>query len=128
MQTAILALLSTSIPLSTTLTATLTSVNALGNITVNPALKVLEQATSHHVMAFTSHGNLLLEASEGDFSLQTWEMVHGKAREACLSVDETSDNEDVDMDPQKASQPDILLKRVVRENICRQERWKRPIG
>ncbi|KAK0119214.1 exosome non-catalytic core subunit rrp46 [Cadophora gregata] len=86
LQTAIMALLSASIPLSMTLTSTflaLTSGGASRSIVVNPTLVESQAANSVHVMAFTSHGDLLVAESEGDFTLKDWEAAHDAAKAIC---------------------------------------------
>ncbi|CZS98320.1 related to RRP46 protein, involved in rRNA processing [Rhynchosporium agropyri] len=93
LQTAVLALLSASLPLSMTLTSTflaLTSDGSSKRIVVNPTLLESEAASSVHVMAFTSHGDLLVAESEGDFTLKEWEAVHDAAKSFCCDESQTS--------------------------------------
>ncbi|CZT08455.1 hypothetical protein WAI453_007239 [Rhynchosporium graminicola] len=93
LQTAVLALLSASLPLSMTLTSTflaLTSDGSSKRIVVNPTLLESEAASSVHVMAFTSHGDLLVAESEGDFTLREWEAVHDAAKSFCCDESQTS--------------------------------------
>lgn len=53
------------------------------NITLHPTVVEIERASSIHVLAFTSHGDLLLAESEGDFSMSQWDSVYDRAKAAC---------------------------------------------
>jgi len=70
-----------------TMTATLLIIsgnNPERKILRNPAPVDIERASSVHVLAFTSKGDLLLAESEGIFSVQEWNEVYSEAERVCL--------------------------------------------
>jgi exosome complex component RRP46 len=69
LQTALLALLSASIPLDTTYTATITKLD-----------------TSMHVFAFSAEKQLLVAESEGDFKFEDWDVACAEAEEECIRL------------------------------------------
>ncbi len=70
-----------------TLTATLVAVEPKGTITTDPSPQELRSASSIHVFAFSSLGDLLVVESEGDFSMEIWDEVHGRAFMVCHGKD-----------------------------------------
>ena len=100
LQASMLALLSTSIPLSMTLTSTLIAVDFLGQLVQDPSVAQLREAESVHVFAFSSRGDLLLVESEGEFDIVIWGAAMEKARLVCgAGGNDGGDNgEDVDME------------------------------
>jgi exosome complex component RRP46 len=56
-----------------------------------PTIREIQQATSLHVLAFTSHGELLFAESEGDFNIDDWDLIFEKARRICCGVGEAAD-------------------------------------
>ncbi|PBP17885.1 hypothetical protein BUE80_DR011456 [Diplocarpon rosae] len=88
LQTALLALLSASMPLSMTLASVYLSLTSEGSIIVNPTPLESQSATSVHVLAFTSHGELLVAESEGDFTLEDWKVVYEAGKEICYDASE----------------------------------------
>ena len=86
MQTAVLALLSAGVPMKATATATavaIAHVDGAKKITVDPSPRDIETAQSVHVLAFTSHDELLLAESEGDFTIGEWDEVYETAKGIC---------------------------------------------
>ncbi len=86
LQAAVLALLSASTPMRATATSTVVAVLADGagsRIVADPSPLEVERCQSLHVFAFTSHDELLLAESEGDFSWQDWEEAHSTAKRIC---------------------------------------------
>ena len=125
LQASILALLSTSIPLSMTLTATLIAVNSNHTLVADPSVQQIKLASSIHVLAFSSHGNLLVVESEGSFTIDIWEEVHRKAKLICHGEDEDeSASEDVSMDSDDVSKLEDVLKDAVERKSAREQRWK----
>ncbi|KAI5242236.1 hypothetical protein E4T43_04885 [Aureobasidium subglaciale] len=115
----LLALLSGSIPLTTTLTSTLVAVTPSGSLTLNPTPKILLTATSSHVFAFSSTGSLLLDLSEGDFNLSTWEKAHDTAKAECCK-------EQVSEDVMEEGKPSLqtFVERVVEARVDKERAWK----
>lgn len=91
-QASVLALLSSAVPMRTTATATSVAVLPDATLVVDPSPRELSQARSLHVLGFTtpSHegeeGELLLVESEGGFTLQEWNAVLTKGRQACCQA------------------------------------------
>jgi exosome complex component RRP46 len=90
----VLALLSAAMPLATTATSTLLAIMDDGlakKFIQNPTVREIQQAISLHVLAFTSHGDLIVAESEGDFTIDEWDEVFEKAQHICCGVRETGD-------------------------------------
>ncbi|CCU76273.1 exosome complex subunit Rrp46 [Blumeria hordei DH14] len=89
-QTAILSLLSASIPMIMTLTSIHISVQPTGSLTrilPNPSISQMLEAKSIHVLAFTSQGNLLLAESEGSFMMDEWNEIYNTGKQICCQGD-----------------------------------------
>ncbi|KAH0386518.1 hypothetical protein KCU92_g2624, partial [Aureobasidium melanogenum] len=114
-----LSLLSASIPMSSTFTSTLLAVSSSGDFSINPAPKVLLSASSAHVFAFSSTGNLVLDLSEGEFDMDTWEKAHDKAKEECCK-------EQLSEDAMEEGKPSLqtFMERVVEASVDKQRAWK----
>ncbi|KAL4806216.1 hypothetical protein BDV18DRAFT_124485 [Aspergillus unguis] len=124
LHTATLALLSASVPLSVTLSATVLAVNPSGEIISEPSIKQAAAASSLHVLAFTSKGHLLLNESEGKFAFDTWEDVYERALAICHGDSASSDG-DVTMAGNTESQPlEGLLRDSVQDQIHSDYAWK----
>lgn len=121
-----LALLSSSIPLRATLTATSIAVSALGTLIRDPTPKQRQEATSQHVLAFTSHGDLLVAESEGRFDMDKWEQVVAEAIRVCRG-DAGPLDEDVSMDSGESSSLEGFMRDVVQAKITTDQRWKESI-
>lgn len=93
LQTAVLALLSAGVPLRSTATSTAVAIlQSDGNprIVADPSPREIESAKSTHVFAFTSHDELLLVESEGDFTVQDWERACEAAQDICCQPEKGS--------------------------------------
>ncbi|CAD0109112.1 unnamed protein product [Aureobasidium uvarum] len=107
------------IPMSNTFTSTLLAVSSSGDLSINPAPKVLLSASSAHVFAFSSTGNLILDLSEGEFDLDTWEKAHDKAKEECCK-------EQLSEDAMEEGKPSLqgFVERVVEARVDKERAWK----
>jgi exosome complex component RRP46 len=83
LQTSVLALLSAATPLGMTMASTIFAITREGRIVRDPSLVQVQEASSVHVMAFSSQGDLLLNQSEGEFTMDQWDEVYAKAEVAC---------------------------------------------
>ncbi|KAL9063836.1 MAG: hypothetical protein Q9161_009238 [Pseudevernia consocians] len=131
LQASILALVSTSVPISTTLTATLVAVNSNSTLVIDPSVQQIKLASSIHVLAFSSRGDLLVVESEGDFTIDKWEEVHQRAKLICHGDegDESeSESEDVSMDSDDVSKLENVLKEAVETKMAKEQRWKASMG
>jgi len=78
-------------PLAMTVTSSLLALMDDGKIIQHPTTREIQQATSVHVLAFTSHGELLVDESEGDFNIDDWDLIFEKARHICCGSGEAGD-------------------------------------
>jgi exosome complex component RRP46 len=92
----------------------------------NPSLLEYESATSVHVLAFTSHGDLLLSESQGTFDLEDWEEVYETAKTLCMSGDQdTSMQGGVRLlDEEKGSMLGFV-KSAMEEKVAQDLHWHR---
>jgi len=87
----VLALLSAAMPLAMTMTSILLALMDDGKIIQYPTIREIQQATSVHVLAFTSNGELLVDESEGDFNIDDWDLIFEKAQRVCCGAGEAAD-------------------------------------
>lgn len=86
LQTGMLTLLSSSLPLECTFTSIALAVRPDkhgGTAQLNT--KSFTNAESIHVFAFTSTAQLLLSESEGTFTMQEWEETYDRAKSICCA-------------------------------------------
>ena len=128
LQTAVLALLSSSIPLSMIVTSTLIAIDAFGKLTIDPSVKEVHLASSIHVVAYSSQGDLLVIESEGSFSTDILEQVVETASQVCRGQSsEGSKNVDVHMEEGAMSLEDSM-KMLVQTKIAKEQKWKENLG
>lgn len=120
LQASVLALLSASIPLSSTFnTASLAVLPSSEILILDPTPKQIIQATSIHVLAFDSHGALIMDESQGSFDLTLWDKVFDEAKRACCKP------EDGDMDEdRKKLDMQTFVERVVEAKVEMERGWK----
>ena len=112
-----------------TLTATLIAVDSNGELAVDPSVKRIKLASSIHVLAFSSHGDLLVVESEGHFTIDTWNKVHQKARLICHGENgDESESEDVSMNSDDDLNLETVLKDAVERKVANEQRWKTSPG
>lgn len=123
-----LALLSGGIPLRTTATATAVAVfteDGENRFVVDPSPREAEDAQSTHVFAFTSHDELLLVESEGDFSMEEWQSAHDTAKRICC---ETSKQAGIDiiLDDEKQEGPGLrhFIRSTLEAKVASDLHWK----
>ncbi|KAB8207840.1 hypothetical protein P875_00138440 [Aspergillus parasiticus SU-1] len=125
LHTSLLALLSASVPLSMTYSATVLAVDASGEIIREPSVKEAAAAASLHVFAFSSNGHLLLNESQGPFDFETWEKVHQRALTICHGTVAPSSDGDVAMAEDVDGQPlEGALREAMEEKIQQDYSWK----
>lgn len=114
LQTALLALLSAAVPMRATVTSTVAAIlidSGDSRIIMDPSPRQAEKSRSVHVLAFTSRDELLLSESEGDFTMDEWDVVYENARKICCGP---SKGNDVDMVVDEDSQAGPDLRHFVR--------------
>lgn len=124
LQTSVLALLATSIPLRVTLTATLIAVTSDQGLIQDPSAEQIEAATSLHVLSFSSHGDLLVVESEGKFSIDVWDNVFKRAQQNCRGFKGDNGEEDVDMDAGEQGSLEDILRRTMHDKMIKDQKWK----
>ncbi|KAL8767965.1 MAG: hypothetical protein Q9209_005636 [Squamulea sp. 1 TL-2023] len=126
LQSSILGLLSTSLPLTMTLTSTLVAVSRSGELVTGPSVKALKEATSLHVLAFSSHGELLVAKSEGTFDMDIWDQVYSRAENLCRGskTGDMAQTDDVDMEPSESDSLEDSLRGIIGKKAVKDLRWK----
>ena len=111
------------------LTATFVAVDSNGALVMQPSLKETKLASSIHVLAFSSHGDLLVVESEGEFTIDEWDEVLQKARSRCHGGErDESGSADVSMELDDVSELETVLKDTVERKVAKEQRWKKEIG
>lgn len=120
---AVLALLDAGVPLKSVLAATTVAfLKGSGELMVEPELEDLKNATSKHVLAFTSTGQLGFVESEGEFEYEDFERVVEAGRNICSAKGEGNDD-DTKMDTGGQGVGE-LIRKVVREKVQKDLRWR----
>lgn len=106
------------------LTSTLIAIDAFGKLTIDPSMKEAQLASSIHVLAYSSQGDLLVIESEGSFSTDILEQVIETASQVCRGQSsEGSKNVIVHMEEGAMSLEDSM-KMLVRRKIEKEQEWK----
>ena len=124
---AMLALLSTSIPLATTMTSTFVGVTSEGSFIIDQPVAAVEDASSVHAFAFTSNGSLLMVESEGSFDFDTWEAVADVAKSRCYGTTAGGDQEDSEMIDIDKTSLAKTLRTSIEDLIRSRESWRASI-
>ncbi|THD00325.1 hypothetical protein EYZ11_000218 [Aspergillus tanneri] len=125
LHTSLLALLSASVPLSMTFSATVLGVDPSGKIIREPSPNDAQSATSLHVLAFSSKGHLLLTESQGAFDFDTWERVRERALTICHGTLAQSSDGDVAMAEDVDGQPlEGIVREAVEDKLHQDYAWK----
>lgn len=120
---AVLALLDAGVPLKSVLAATTVAfLKGSGELIVEPELEDLKNATSKHVLAFTSVGQLGFVESEGEFEYEDFERVVEAGRNICSVKGEGNDG-DTKMDTGGQGVGE-LMRKIVREKVEKDLRWR----
>ncbi|KAI1756499.1 hypothetical protein F4782DRAFT_268309 [Xylaria castorea] len=128
LQTAILSLLSASLPMTATLTSTslaIVSEDGRRQIVTNPTARQIEQSQSFHVLAFTSQNDLILAESEGTFTMKEWDDVYSAAHGQCCTLT-TIDDTDTFMDEGLPTGADMkhFIRSTVEQKAASDLYWK----
>ena len=129
LQTSVLALLSSSIPLTTVMTSTSIAVDREGTLYQNPSAAATQSAASLHVFGFSSIGDLLVAECEGSFPFDTWEKAFEVAKFRCRAEDTWPDvaDEDVNMDSRQVSGLEKNLKVTIQKEVSQKQQWKKEL-
>ncbi|KAF1921428.1 hypothetical protein BDU57DRAFT_510235 [Ampelomyces quisqualis] len=132
LHTSLLALISASIPLSTTLAALVVAIPSASEPLVSPTATQLMRAApikSVHVFAFSRNRRLLLNESEGAFTHEEWDEACEMAEDVCCGEEDgggvrLGDAMDVDGEEGRENL-EKWLRAVVRAKVEREQRWKK---
>ena len=128
LQASMLALLSTSIPLTMVYTSALLAVDLNGTIIYEPSPKQIDTASSLHVLNISSNDRILVSESQGAFDLGTWESVVEEGIRICRGITKTKDRrDDVSMDSDENDDLESMLRRVVGGKVTKDHKWKEGI-
>jgi exosome complex component RRP46 len=115
-------------PLSMTLTSAFLALVSNGNskkVLRNPTTLQSKSAGSIHVLAFTSHGDLLVAESEGSFTLDDWETVYEAAKGICCGDSKTEDHIMQDEEPDyNAGSMNSFVKSAIQAKVTEDLRWR----
>ncbi|KAL9610981.1 MAG: hypothetical protein Q9167_004358 [Letrouitia subvulpina] len=128
LQASIFALLSTSIPLIKTLTSTLIAISPGGDLVAHASTSSIQEASSIHVLAFSSLGELLVNESEGNFAITLWEEVFDKASLICRGSEVDNMDGDVSMGQSEGSDLETSLKEIMESKVRIDQEWRRALG
>jgi exosome complex component RRP46 len=129
MQTAVLALLSAGVPMRATATATavaITHQDGAKKTVVDPTPRDIETAQSAHVLAFTSHDELLLAESEGDFTVKEWDDVYETAKRVCCHSAPAKEGMEMVLDDESTGGPDMrqFIRSAMESKVAADLHWK----
>lgn len=127
LQASMLALLSSSIPLTMVLISISVAVDRRGNLIYDPPAGATQSAASLHVLVFSSTRDLLLAESEGKFSVDTWENAFEMARSRCRSTSMDADVDVVNMESRLKLDMEGSFKFAAQKEFLKKERWKKSL-
>ncbi|PSR92069.1 ribosomal protein S5 domain 2-type protein [Coniella lustricola] len=131
LQAAVLALLSGAVPLRSTATCVVAAVPAepahdsgKPTVLVDPSPRQVDLSRSVHVLAFTSHNELLLAESEGDFSMDEWDCVFETAHAVCCT--QSTQGIDMVLDDDQQQGPDLhrFVRSIAEAKVAADLHWK----
>lgn len=130
LQSSMLALLSSSIPLRMTLTSISIAADSKGKLLEDPTSEATHSAASFHVLGFSSKGELLVDESEGKFSTDVWETAFEMAKSRCQGaiMSSSASAGDVDMEANEHMTLEGNLRLLVQHKISNQHRWENDLG
>ena len=105
-----------------TLSAVSVAVTSTSQLIAHPSPKVLLEATSVHVLAFSSQGDLLLVESEGTMDIDQWDAVYHEAKTVCCKPS-VRDADVMDQDS-NAQNLESFTKQVVEQQVEKERQWK----
>lgn len=110
-----LALLATTISLSTVMSSTSVTAGWNGELALTPSTEEVEAAASLHVLAFSPRGDLVIAESEGSFDDNIWERVFEVAEHACRHVEKANSTN---------GNLEVKLRALIQDRVAQEQRWK----
>jgi exosome complex component RRP46 len=112
-----------------TLTSVLLAVTSTGKsrtLLRSPSPLEFQEADSVHVLAFTSHGNLLVAESEGSFTINDWEELYEVGKRLCCDEVETGDDNTMQDGGLSENGGEMMrfVKSILKEKVQNDLYWK----
>ena len=112
-------------PLAITMASTLLAIMDNGKIVHHPSIHEIQKATSIHVLAFTSAGELLVDESEGDFSIDDWAMIFERAQFICCGAEGDASVDDMlDVGDESKIGLEGFLRSTLKEKVTSDLKWR----
>jgi len=86
-------------------------------VLADPSPRDLDTARSVHVLAFTSHDELLLAESEGDFTVAEWDDVYDTAKRICCQSGATKTGSEMALDDDDGNDGGLDMRQFVRSTV-----------
>jgi exosome complex component RRP46 len=112
-------------PLSMTLTSVLLALTSDGTakkILRNPTFIQSQSADSLHVLAFTSHGELLVAESERSFTIGDWNDIYEAGKAICCNDSEQAG--DHEMNDGRDGGRQMFVKSALQSKVAADLHWK----
>lgn len=90
----------------------------------NPTMEQIQGASSVHALAFTSKGDLLVLESEGIFSLEEWDEIHGAGKANCCGSLARSDADMVEEDGDESTNMQYFVRSALQAKVESDLHWK----
>jgi exosome complex component RRP46 len=90
----------------------------------NPSIVEIRKAASVHVLAFTSHGSLLVNESKGNFSTEDWERVYDEAERICCGTEATRNHSAMQDDRETDGGMMEFVKSTLQEKVEADLHWR----
>jgi len=106
-----------------TFNAVSVAISKAGGLVNSPSPKALLEASSVHVFAFSSKGQLLLAESEGPFTMDAWNEAHDEAQQICCEAPAGQMETAMDEDG-KSQNLQAFMQQTIGDQVERSRRWK----
>ena len=100
----------------------LTSDGTAKKILRNPTFIQSQSADSLHVLAFTSHGELLVAESEGSFTIGDWNDIYEAGKAICCN--DSEQDGDHEMNDGRDGGRQMFVKSALQSKVAADLHWK----
>ncbi|KAI9803086.1 MAG: exosome non-catalytic core subunit rrp46 [Piccolia ochrophora] len=125
LQASVLALMSASIPLCTTLTSAAIVVDPSGHYVVDPSPADIANAMSYHVFGFSTGGILVVVDSEGTFDFDGWKEALDLAHSTCCRSTSKDNGGTAATSTEEPASQELALREIIDAQIANDQEWKR---
>ena len=119
---AFLAVVDAALPLEETMVAALGCLTDGGQVVLEPTEKELVGCKSIHAMAYDLHGDLLLNESAGNFSIEQWEQMAEALREKAMAAMAAAGGDESMSNGVDEGTP--WLRQALEENVRKAGAWR----